>query len=316
MYSANGDYTYSNGNGRPRPTPSAHSRQPDDYGRRVEAPSHLDRRHAHRRSGDVGRDWSSSRSRSRPRTAGSATSGVGGVGGAATASLVHHGESGRQVEDILRYIDQQWSFMSSDACVPVKVALQLKDQSSLGLADQHQQFKDTHQRLQNALKTIVNEHHQGFNSSIGTFHQIQASILASQTRVRSLKQSLVSAKGNLRTTRPELKAFATSSQDYDHMLQALAYIEQLQSMPEKLEAQLSEKRFLAAVDTLQDALKLMRKPEMEDIAALSDLRLYFSNQEHVRLSNVCFLSNSGMLTSCLSRPLPTFSSKSCIAICT
>jgi len=178
--------------------------------------------------------------------------------------------------------------MSSDACVPVKVALQLKDQSSLGLADQHQQFNDTHQRLQNALKTIVNEHHQGFNSSIGTFHQIQASILASQTRVRSLKQSLVSAKGNLRTTRPELKAFATSSQGYDHMLQALAYIEQLQSMPEKLEAQLSEKRFLAAVDTLQDALKLMRKPEMEDIAALSDLRLYFSNQDHVRLSNVCF----------------------------
>jgi len=183
--------------------------------------------------------------------------------------------------DILRYIDQQWSFMSSDNCVPVKVALQLMDQSSLGLANQHVQFKDTHQQLQDALKSIVNEHHQGFNSSIGTFHQIQASIHASQTRVRTLKQSLVNAKGSLRTTRPELKAFATSSQSYDQMLQALGYIEQLQSMPEKLEAEISEKRFLAAVETLQDALKLMRKPEMEDIAALADLRLYFNNQEHV-----------------------------------
>lgn len=170
--------------------------------------------------------------------------------------------------------------MSADNCVPVKVALQLMDQSSLGLADQHVQFKDTHHQLQNALKSIVNEHHQGFNSSIGTFHQIQASILASQTRVRSLKQSLVHAKGNLRTTRPELKAFATSSQNYDQMLQALSYIEQLQIMPEKLEAHISEKRFLAAVDTLQEALKLMRKPEMEEIGALADLRLYFNNQEH------------------------------------
>ena len=170
--------------------------------------------------------------------------------------------------------------MSSDNCVPVKVALQLMDQSSLGLADQYNQFRDTHQQLQNALKSIVNEHHQGFNSSIGTFHQIQASILASQTRVRTLKLSLVQAKGSLRTTRPELKAFATSSQSYDQMLQTLAYIEQLQSMPVKLEAQISEKRFLGAVETLQDALKLMRKPEMEEIAALTDLRLYFNNQEH------------------------------------
>lgn len=182
--------------------------------------------------------------------------------------------------DILRYIDRQWSFMSSDNCVPVKVALQLMDQSSLGLADQHDQFKDTHLQLQNALKSIVNEHHQGFNSSIGTFHQIQASIQASQTRVRSLRSSLVHAKGNLRTTRPELKAFATSSQSYDQMLQTLTYIEQLQVMPEKLEAHISEKRFLAAVETLQDALKLMRKPEMEDVGALTDLRLYFNNQEH------------------------------------
>lgn len=182
--------------------------------------------------------------------------------------------------DILRYINQQWSFMSSDNCIPVKVALQLMDSSSLGLADQYDQFRDTQQQLQNALKNIVNEHHQGFNSSIGTFHQIQASIHASQTRVRTLKQSLVQAKTNLRTTRPELKAFATSSQSYDQMLQTLGFIEQLQQIPEKLEALISEKRFLGAVDTLQDALRLMRKPEMEDIGALSELRVYFSNQEH------------------------------------
>jgi exocyst complex component 4 len=170
--------------------------------------------------------------------------------------------------------------MASDKCVPVKVALQLMDNSSLGLADQYQHFRDTHHQLQSSLKAIVNQHHQGFNSSIGTFHQIQASIHSSQQRVRSLKQSLVQAKGNLRTTRPELKAFAQSSQSYDHMLQTLAYIEQLQLMPAELEAHMAEKRFLRAVETLQDALKLMHKPDMEDIGALTDLRVYFSNQEH------------------------------------
>lgn len=170
--------------------------------------------------------------------------------------------------------------MASDSCIPVKVALQLMDPSSLGLADQYDQFQEVHQQLQNALKVIVNEHHQGFNSSIGTFHKIQAAIHASQHRVRTLKQSLLQAKSSLGTSRPELKAFATSSQSYDQMLQSLGHMEQLQLVPERLEAQISEKRFLGAVDTLQDALRLIRRPEMEDIGALSDLRVYLSNQEH------------------------------------
>jgi exocyst complex component 4 len=182
--------------------------------------------------------------------------------------------------DIPRFIEQQWAFMSDDRCIPVKVALQLMDNSSLGLAHQSDQFSEAHNRLQNALKVIVNEHHQGFNSSIGTFHKIQAAIHSSQVRVRSLRAGLVQAKGSLATTRPELRAFAQSSQSYDQMLQVLGTIEQLQQVPENLEAQISEKRFLAAVDCLQEALKLIRKPEMEEIGALSDLRVYLSNQEH------------------------------------
>ncbi|GAB7362187.1 hypothetical protein MBLNU230_g2213t1 [Neophaeotheca triangularis] len=226
--------------------------------RRVRGPTRLDRGHAQRRSRDE--TWSASRSRSRPAASGN--------GGASS-----------QVEEILRYIEQQWSFMASDSCIPIKVALQLMDESSLGLADQYDQFQEVHQQLQNALKVIVNEHHQGFNSSIGTFHKIQAAIHSSQQRVRTLRAGLVQAKGNLATTKPELQALAQDSQGHDQMLQVLGSIEELQLVPERLEAQISEKRFLGAVDTLLEALKLIRKPDMEEIGALSELRVYLSNQE-------------------------------------
>ena len=66
--------------------------------------------------------------------------------------------------------------MTKDQCVPIEVALKLMDSSSLGLANQAGQFQQTHDQLQNALKGIVNEHHQGFNSSIGTYHKIQSNI--------------------------------------------------------------------------------------------------------------------------------------------
>ncbi|KAI9837469.1 MAG: hypothetical protein M1819_007117 [Sarea resinae] len=182
-------------------------------------------------------------------------------------------------QDILQRIQREWNFMTEDNCVPVQVALQLMDSSSLGRAYQYEQFQETHRQLQKALKAIVNEHHQGFNSSIGTFHKIQSSIQTSQGRVRTLKESLIRAKSDLASTKPELKGLATSSQSYDVMLQALGNIEQLQLIPEKLEARISEKRFLTAVDVLQDALRMIRKSEMESIGALSDLRVYLSNQE-------------------------------------
>ncbi|KAF2238753.1 hypothetical protein EV356DRAFT_479326 [Viridothelium virens] len=231
--------------------------QPSPVGK----PAELERRRANRRSGDKDK-WNNSRSRSRPE-------GSPGVG-----------DGTRQMEDVLGYIDRQWAFMTERECVPVQIALKLLDTSSLGLANQYGQFKDTNQQLHDALKTIVNEHHQGFNSSIGTFHKIQSSIQASQARVRDLKESLVQARFNLSTTKPELKGFATTSQNYDDMLQLLALIEEVQLVPEKLEGRISEKRFISAVEVLQDALRLIRRSDMENIGALSDLRVYLSNQEH------------------------------------
>ena len=169
--------------------------------------------------------------------------------------------------------------MTSEDCVPVHVALQLMDYSSLGRGNDYQDFQKTSKYLQKALKAIVNEHHQGFNSSIGTFHSIQASIQTSQNRVRALKDSVHGAKTNLMVTKPELKALGSSSQHYDEMLQVLSQIEKLQLIPEQLDARISDKHFLPAVDLLQSALRMIRRPEMENIGALTDLRIYFSNQE-------------------------------------
>lgn len=65
------------------------------------------------------------------------------------------------------------------------------------------------------------EHHQGFNSSIGTFHKIQSSIQASQSRVRSLRESVLNAKSSLMEAKPELHDLGSSSQRYEHMLHIL-----------------------------------------------------------------------------------------------
>src|SRR2546423_10892880 len=166
---------------------------------------------------------------------------------------------GKNMEEVLQYIKSEWSFMEGDECVPVQVALKLMDPSTLGLADREPQFQQTHMDLQTALRSIVNEHHQDFNSSIGTYHKIQSSIQNSQSRVRYLKNALEDARGGLLPPKPELKGLATLSQSLDDNLQLFAQIESIQAVPERLEARISEKRFLAAVDVLQEALRLGRE---------------------------------------------------------
>ena len=60
------------------------------------------------------------------------------------------------IEDVLKFIQEEWDFMTKDGCVPVQVALQLMDPSSLGRADRYNEFQQTHTQLQRSLKSIVN----------------------------------------------------------------------------------------------------------------------------------------------------------------
>lgn len=185
----------------------------------------------------------------------------------------------RQIGQALEHIKQEWPAMCENECVPVHIALQLLDTSSVGRAHEYKKFEETHRYLQESLKAIVHEHHQGFNSSIGTFHKIQSSIQVSQKRVRTLKENLSQSKASLATTDPEMKKLANASQTYDDLLRTLSEIEDLRLVPDQLEARISEKRFLSAVDILQNSLRRIRVPALDEIGALSELKTYLANQE-------------------------------------
>ncbi|KAM7218236.1 putative exocyst complex component sec8 [Rhypophila decipiens] len=185
----------------------------------------------------------------------------------------------REIGKVLEHVKREWPAMVENDCVPVQLALQLLDTSSVGRAHEYRNFQRSHQYLQDSLKNIVHDYHQGFNSSIGTFHKIQDSIQTSQKKVRALKESLAASKAALCTTDPELKKMHATSRMYDKVLQTLNEVDELRTVPDQLEARISEKRFLTAVEVLQNALRRLRKPELDEIGALSDLRSYLANQE-------------------------------------
>lgn len=185
----------------------------------------------------------------------------------------------KSMDEILKHIQAYWRMMEGDECVPVKVALQLADPSSLGLGSRDSDFADTHVDLQKSLKAVVNEHYADFNSAVGTYHKIQASIRESQSRVRYLKTGLTTVKGGMLTTRPELRSLAEQSGQLDELLVTINQMEQLRDMPARLEEKINEKRWIGAADVLGEALINSRKSGLDDIGAMTDLRSYFTTQE-------------------------------------
>ncbi|CAD6501686.1 BgTH12-01936 [Blumeria graminis f. sp. triticale] len=199
--------------------------------------------------------------------------------GIPSSRLAPESQAEKQIGEVLEHLKREWPAMCQTECVPVHIALQLLDTSSVGRAHEYPKFEQTHNYLQESLKAIVHEHHQGFNSSIGTFHKIQTSLQATQKRVQHLKDSMNHAKVSIASTDPELKNLALASQNYNDLIHILSEIEELRQVSDQLEARISDKRFIAAVDMLQMALRRIRTPALDEIGALSDLRSYFSNQE-------------------------------------
>lgn len=60
------------------------------------------------------------------------------------------------VTDVLQMVQREWDFVASENCVPVQVALQLMDTSTLGKADREPDFIKINDKIQRTLKSVVN----------------------------------------------------------------------------------------------------------------------------------------------------------------
>lgn len=62
---------------------------------------------------------------------------------------------------VVEHIQEKWGIIAQIECVPVHIALQLMDYSSLGRGNDYEDFRQTSRALQKALKAIVNGRNAG-----------------------------------------------------------------------------------------------------------------------------------------------------------
>ncbi|KAK0465001.1 exocyst complex component sec8 [Desarmillaria tabescens] len=181
------------------------------------------------------------------------------------------------IDAVLDQIRDEWAFVIDPDFNPVDLALQLLDDSSLG--KDIDSFHSTKNLLSKALQGSVDRHHQAFAAALPHHANLLNHLGAMQTQINETRTALQESKDALGSKRADLVQLWARGQTLEEMMRLLDQIEHLKSVPDLLETLMSEKRLLQASVLLVRSLKIINKPEMLEIGAVSDLRSYLLGQE-------------------------------------
>ncbi|OSD03299.1 hypothetical protein PYCCODRAFT_1444640 [Trametes coccinea BRFM310] len=181
------------------------------------------------------------------------------------------------IDAVLDEIKDEWAVVIDPDFNPVDLALQLLDDSSLG--KDMDSFRRTKDMLSQAMKGSVDKHYQAFNAALPHHASLLSHLDATQAQIRDARNSLQEAKEMLGSKRADLVQLWSRNQTVEEMMRILDQIEHLKSVPDALESLILEKRLLQAAALLVRSLKLINKPDMLEIGAVTDLRSYLVGQE-------------------------------------
>ncbi|KAJ3882708.1 exocyst complex component sec8 [Lentinula edodes] len=181
------------------------------------------------------------------------------------------------IDAVLNQVKDGWEFVVDPDFNPVDLAVDLLDQRSTG--KDMNSFQDTKYKLFSALKGTVDKYYQAFAASLPHHASLLNHLSETQNEIDEARTSLQESKEALGSKRADLVQMWSRGQMLEEMMHLLDQIEHLKTVPDLLETLMSEKRLLQASVLLVRNLKIINKPEMQEIGAVSDLRSYLLGQE-------------------------------------
>ncbi|KAF8316216.1 Sec8 exocyst complex component-specific domain-containing protein [Cantharellus anzutake] len=187
------------------------------------------------------------------------------------------GKGTGDIDVVLNDVKDEWEDILSEDFNPVTLALSLLDTSSAGR--DFQSFIDSKFSLERALKGSIDKHYKAFAQSLPHHANVFTSLSKTQEDTSQARTNLIESRDALGSKRADLAQLWSRGQALEEMMRLLDQIEKLKAVPDLLESLISEKRLLQAAILLVKSLKMINRPDMLEIGAVSDLRSYLTSQE-------------------------------------
>ncbi|KAG7193862.1 uncharacterized protein KQ657_005060 [Scheffersomyces spartinae] len=199
------------------------------------------------------------------------------------------------VHNVLKY---EWPNTIREDSNPIEMAVQLLDDSSVGLAHKIPEFDKVKQETDTVLRLAVNDQNEVFNKAIGSYHLLVRNLDESLKECEDIKELLETVTKDIHDKSDKLTELNEQSKRYADMLEILDAIDELNGVPQKVEHLIQERRLNNVYDVISNSYKIAEQYNLWTIPVLGTIKSYLETQSNNlfdmiidELQNELFLKN-------------------------
>lgn len=189
-------------------------------------------------------------------------------------------ESIFQLKENLNYIKYEWPQCLPEDANPIEMAIQLLDDTSVGLSHKLPDFNEIGETTSESLRRVVNEHYETFNNSIGSYHLLLSSFQQSQNDTDDIKEMLESTSKDIHDKSDILNDLNQTSSRYSEMVDILDAIDELNSTPDKVDQLVIDKKLHQVYDVIANSYAIAEKYKLWNLGAMASIKNYLEIQSN------------------------------------
>lgn len=189
-------------------------------------------------------------------------------------------ESIFEMKEVYNTIKYDWPQFINDESNPIETAVALLDDTSVGLAHRLPEFTSIKDQTEAALRHVVNEHHELFNNSIGSYHLLLSSLKDSQEDSIEIKQMLESTTKDIHDRSDTLNELSQTSTRYAEMIEILDTITDVTGIPDKIDQLIIDKKIHEVYDVIANGYNTAEKYNLWSLPAMNTIQAYLDTQSN------------------------------------
>ncbi|ODV81812.1 uncharacterized protein CANTADRAFT_44434 [Suhomyces tanzawaensis NRRL Y-17324] len=205
----------------------------------------------------------------------------------------------KEAQSSLRY---DWPQLLQDDANPIELAVAFLDDTSVGLAHRLSEFEQVKQSTESALRNVVNDHHELFNNSVGSYHLLLSTLTESQQDSIAIKHMLESTTKDIHDRSDILGELSQTSARYADMIEILDAINEMMDIPTRIDQLVGDKKIHEVYDVISHGYKLAEQYNLWTLPAMNALQNYLEIQSNTlfdliidELQNEIYLKGSTAL---------------------
>lgn len=210
-------------------------------------------------------------------------------------------ESITELKHVYTSIKYDWPQCLEDNANPIEMAITLLDDTSVGLAHKKHEFERLSQDTTQALRYVVNENHEIFNNSIGSYHLLVSTLQDSQNDAIQIKDMLETSTKDIHSRSDVLGELDHLSLRYAEMIEILDAMDELNGIPETIEQLIADKKVHQVYDVISGAYATAEKYNLWSLSAMGSVQSYLEQQSNNlydmivdELQNEIYLKNNSL----------------------